>query len=115
MSGGRTIPCSGMAVVRVLTWLLFPRHPLMGVVRLLQERSLMADEDDLLAELTGKGQYIDDFQRIYETICKQNDPNKKPTQIDRRIIFVLATVISKLIEQNLITQEELDQMLYESL
>ena len=33
MSGGRTKPCSGMAVVRVLTWILFPRHPLMAVVR----------------------------------------------------------------------------------
>ena len=31
MPGGRTKPCGGMAVVRILTWILFPRHPLMAV------------------------------------------------------------------------------------
>ena len=74
----------------------------------------MADKDDLLFNKTGKGQYNDETQRIYEAIRSKRLKKSEVDLTEHKIVYVLAALISQLIEQNLITQQELDEILLQA-
>ena len=71
----------------------------------------MPDREELLVSMTGKGQYADEIQRIYNTIIK-----KKPDPLTtHKTTFILASLLHILVQQNVISVEELDQMLLDCL
>lgn len=62
--------------------------------------------DEVLAKLTYKGQCADNSHRVYYTLT-----DEPKDLMPHRIANVLAGVIEKLVEKNLLTEDELDEIL----
>jgi hypothetical protein len=66
----------------------------------------MAKKDEVLEKLTYKGQCADNSHRVYYTLT--DEPKDMAIH---RIANVLSGVIEKLVEKDLLTEDELDEIL----
>jgi hypothetical protein len=77
----------------------------------------MPNRDDVLNEQTHKGQGLELDQRIYYTLAPSGDTaveTKQRLQL-HRTTKALAILIRRLSERNLLTEDQIDEMLLECL
>jgi hypothetical protein len=74
----------------------------------------MPDREELLQELTFKGQCENNCRRVYYTLTTSPDDYSKATKdqmTQHRVANVLSGLIEKLVAKNVLTESELDQIL----
>lgn len=75
----------------------------------------MANKDDVLREKTYKGEFQDDVHRVFYTLHdgKASRPDGGEDLQSHRNSKLLAGLTSLLVERGLITQEQLDELLFD--
>ena len=70
----------------------------------------MADLEERLVSVTGKGQYSDELNRIYENIRRSKDD----PLTEHKTTFIMASLLRLLIEKHVISGDEVDKMLLDA-